>query len=455
MLRLLRFGHFGHGRGHGCAAAQSRRALPRPRLWLEPPVPFRLHRVINIPCPYTIAVLGTFDTKGEEHAFVADQIRQRGHRALLIDVGTVGAPQIAPDVTRQEVAKLAEIDLPAIVERNDRGEAVAAMSRATPLILTKLQKEGIIQGVISLGGGGGTAIATAGMRALPLGFPKLMVSTLASGNTAHYVGVKDIVMMPSIVDVAGINRISRQILVRAAGAICGMVEAKAPTCPDKPLVVASMFGNTTDCVQRAKALIEEAGYEVLVFHATGTGGRTMEALIESGMVSGVLDITTTEWADELLGGVLGAGPTRLEAAARKGIPAIVTPGCLDMVNFYAPETVPAQFAGRRFYHHNPQVTLMRTTPEENARLGEVIAEKLNLSTGPVTVLLPTKAVSVISAEGQPFHDPAADCALFASLKKRLRSDIPVIELDCAINDPQFAAACARELLRTIAVAEAK
>jgi uncharacterized protein (UPF0261 family) len=403
----------------------------------------------------TIALLGTMDTKGHEHAFVATQIRARGHDTLVIDLGTDGPPQIAPDISREEVAALAGLDLAALVARHDRGEAVAAMSQAAPLVLTKLHAEGKIDGVISLGGGGGTAIATAGMRALPLGFPKLMVSTLASGNTAHYVGVRDIMMMPSIVDVAGLNRVSRAILTRAAGAICGMAEATISAGEDRPIVVASMFGNTTECVQHAKELVEAAGYEVLVFHATGIGGRTMESLIESGLVAGVLDITTTEWADELVGGFLGAGPTRLEPAARRGVPAIVTPGCLDMVNFHAPETVPTRFAGRTFYKHNPQVTLMRTNAEECAQLGRILAEKVNLSTGPVTVLLPTQAISIISAPGQPFHDPHADAALFAAIKTHLRSDIPAVELDCAINDPAFAEACAATLLQQLAARPAR
>lgn len=397
----------------------------------------------------TIALLGTMDTKGVEHGFVAEQIRARGHRTLIIDLGTDAPPQIQPDVTREEVARVAGLDLAALIARHDRGEAVAAMSLAAPIILSKLQAEGRIDGVVSLGGGGGTAIATAGMRALPLGFPKLMVSTLASGNTAQYVGVKDIVMMPSIVDVAGLNRISRQILARAAGAICGMVEAPVPAAQDKPIIVASMFGNTTECVQKAKAILEAAGYEVLVFHATGIGGRTMESLIESGLVAGVLDVTTTEWADELVGGFLGAGPHRLEAAARKGVPAVVAPGCLDMVNFHAPETVPAKFAGRTFYRHNPQVTLMRTTPEECAQLGRILAEKVNLSTGPVTVLLPKKAISVISAPGQPFHDSAADAALFDAIKTHLRKDIPVVELDATINEAIFSETSANTLLKLV------
>lgn len=397
----------------------------------------------------TIAILGTMDTKGEEHAFVASQIKQRGHQVLVIDVGALEPPKFAPDIPREEIARAAGVDLAALVARRDRGEAVAAMSQGAPIVLARLATEKKIDGVISLGGGGGTAIATAAMRALPIGFPKLMVSTLASGNTAQYVGTKDIVMFPSIVDVAGLNRISRQILTRAAGAICGMVETVPAAGADKPIVVASQFGNTTDCVNHARKLLEAAGYEVLVFHATGVGGRTMESLIESGMVAGVLDITTTEWADELVGGFLGAGPTRLEAAARLGVPAIVTPGCLDMVNFHGPETVPAKFQGRTFYQHNPQVTLMRTTPEECAALGRIVAEKVNLSKGPVTVLLPRKAISVISAPGQKFHDPIADRILFDSIKTWLRKDIPVIEMDCVINDAAFAEACASALMKNM------
>ena len=399
----------------------------------------------------TIAVLGTFDTKGEEHEYVASLIQQRGHTPLLIDVGTLEAPRMKADVGREIIAKAAGADMTSITARRDRGEAVAAMTRGAPVVLASLQAEGRIDGVISLGGGGGTAICTAAMRALPVGFPKLMVSTLASGNTAPYVGVKDIVMMPSVVDVAGLNRLSRQLLAQAAGAICGMVEARVPAgAPDRPVIVASQFGNTTACVTAARQILEAAGYEVMIFAATGNGGRTMESLIESGLVSGVLDITTTEWADELVGGVLNAGPTRCEAAARRGVPAIVTPGCLDMVNFGEPASVPEKFKGRRFYHHNAQVTLMRTNPEENAELGRILAEKCNLSTGPVTVLLPLKAISVISAPGQPFHWPEADAALFAAWKQNLRKDIPVIEYDGAINDPAFAELCARTLLALVA-----
>ncbi|MGB1875269.1 MAG: Tm-1-like ATP-binding domain-containing protein, partial [Akkermansiaceae bacterium] len=320
---------------------------------------------------------------------------------------------------------------------------------AAPVLVARLAEEGQIDGIISLGGGGGTALGTAAMRALPVGFPKVMVSTLASGNTAHYVGSKDITMIPSIVDVAGLNRISKIIFTRAAGAICGMVSSQSEEEECKPIIAASMFGNTTECVDQARATLEEAGYEVLVFHATGTGGKTMETLIEDGLVSGVLDITTTEWADELVGGTLTAGPTRLEAAGQAGVPAIVTPGCLDMANFGARETVPGQYEDRNFYIHNPQVTLMRTTAEECAELGKILAEKVNAYQGPVTVLIPTKAISIISAEGQPFHDPEADAALFDAIRQNLSSDIELIEMDVEINDPAFSEACTRALLANI------
>ena len=394
----------------------------------------------------TIAVLGTLDTKGHEHGYVAGLIRARGHRVLLIDTGSGDAPAIEADVSREQVAAAGGVDLKGIMARKDRGEAVTAMAGAAAGLLARLAADGRIDGVISLGGGGGTAIGTAAMRALPVGFPKLMVSTLAAGNVAAYVGTKDIVMMPSIVDVSGLNRISRVLLARAAGAICGMVEMEVPEGGDRPLIAASMFGNTTECVNAAKKIMEDAGYEVLVFHATGTGGRIMESLIESGMVAGVLDITTTEWADELVGGILGAGPSRLDAAGRLGVPAVVTPGCLDMVNFGERASVPAKFSGRVFYQHNPQVTLMRTSPAECADLGRILAEKVNAYRGPVTVLLPKKAVSVISAEGGAFYDAAADAALFDAIKSHLRPGIPLIEMDCAINDPAFAKACAEALL---------
>ena len=397
----------------------------------------------------TIALLGALDTKGAEYGFVKAVIEAAGLRTVLIDVGVLDPPVIAPDITREVVARAGGADAAALAARKDRGEAVAAMSRGAALLLPHLYAEGKFDGVLALGGTGGTSLACAAMRALPLGVPKVMVSTVAGSDVSGYVGVKDIVMIPSIVDVSGINKISREVFTRAAGAIIGMVQATVAAGDDKPLIAASMFGNTTAAVETAKTVLETAGYEVLVFHCTGAGGKTMESLIEAGMISGVLDMTTTEWADELVGGVFTAGATRLEAAAKSGTPAVVTPGCLDMVNFGAPETVPAKFSGRTFYQHNPNVTLMRTDVAENVRLGEILADKVNMSTGPVTVLLPLQGISVISAPGGPFHWPEADHALFSTLKSHLRADIPLIEMDCTINDPAFATRCAEVLLASM------
>jgi len=393
-----------------------------------------------------IALLGALDTKGAEYAFVKDCIESRGHKTLLIDVGVLGRPALKADVPREEVAQAGGADLKKLVADEDRGQAVAAMGEGAAALLPKLHAERRFDGVLAMGGTGGTSVACAAMRELPLGVPKVMVSTTAGGDVSGYVGVRDIVMVPSIVDVAGVNQISREVFARAAGAICGMVEAVVPPGEDKPLIAATMFGNTTPCVTQARGILEAAGYEVLVFHATGTGGRTMESLIDAGRISGVLDVTTTEWADELVGGVFSAGPTRLEAAARNGVPAIVTPGCLDMANFNAPDTVPEKFKGRTFYQHNPNVTLMRTNVDECRRLGEILAEKLNLSTAPVTVLIPLKGVSMIDLEGKPFHLPEANQALFDALKKGLRDDIPVVEMDCDVNDKAFATRCAETLL---------
>lgn len=395
----------------------------------------------------TIAVLGTLDSKGEEHAFVAALIAQHGHKPLLIDVGTGGPATIQPDITREQVAAAAGIDLAALMAKKDRGECVVAMTKAAPACVAKMAAEGRIHGIISLGGGGGTAIGTAAMRALPLGFPKLMVSTLAAGNVAPYLGTKDITMMPSIADVAGLNRLSRVIFTRAAGAICGMVGVSPEVGAAKPLIVASQFGNTTICVTEAKKVLEDAGYEVLVFAATGTGGRIMESVIESGIVSGVLDVTTTEWADELVGGNLNAGPDRMDAAAKANIPVVVAPGCLDMVNFGEMASIPEKFKGRNFYIHNPQITLMRTTADECRQLGAIVAKKANAYSAGTAIMIPRKAISVISAVGQPFHDAAADEALFSALKAN--ATVPVQEIDLAINDKEFAQACAYKLIELI------
>jgi uncharacterized protein (UPF0261 family) len=364
----------------------------------------------------------------------------------VVDTGVLGQPAFAPHITREAVATAGGASLPALVAEADRGRAVIAMSRGASTIVQRLLERGQLDAVIAMGGGAGTSVGTAAMRALPLGIPKVMVSTLASGDVRGFVGVKDITMIPTIVDISGLNRISRSVFTRAAGAVCGMVESLVPPGDDKPIIVASMFGNTTPCVEAARAILEKAGFEVLVFHATGSGGQTMESLIEARQVAGVLDVTTTEWADELVGGVMSAGPSRLEAAAKTGTPAVIAPGCLDMVNFWAPDTVPERLRDRRLYRHNEKQTLVRTTPEENTELGRIIAGKLNASTGPVEVYFPLRGISVISAAGKPYHWPEADAALLESLRKHLSKGIPVHELDCHINDAPFAQAMAQGLL---------
>ena len=403
----------------------------------------------------TVAVIGTLDTKGTEVAFLAEQIRARGCDTLVIDTGIFEAPAIEPDITRDTVARAAGERTEALAGSGDRGRAVAAMTRGVEKIVPGLYEEGRIHAAIGIGGSAGTTVATAAMRALPMGVPKVMISTLAGGDVAAFVGSKDITMIPSIVDISGLNRISRQVIAQAAGAVVAMAQADVPASEDRPMIAASMFGNTTQCVEAARAVLQSSGFEVLVFHATGTGGRTMESLVSSGFFTAVLDVTTTELADDLAGGVLSAGPTRLQAAARAGLPAVVAPGCLDMVNFWAPESVPDLYRKRRLYRHNPNVTLMRTTPEENRELGRRLAEKLNASKGPVAVYLPLRGISVISAPGQPFHWPEADQALFQAIKADLRPEIPVFELDANINDQQFADAVAEGLLELLEQPDSK
>jgi uncharacterized protein (UPF0261 family) len=397
----------------------------------------------------SIVILGALDTKGEEFAFVKELIQARGHSVLVVNTGVLDEPKLMPDVSAAVVASAGGSSLDALRAHQDRGEAMAVMAQGAAAVTDQLYKEGKLAGILGMGGTGGSAVTSAAMRVLPIGVPKMLVSTAASGNTEPYVGTRDITLMPSVVDVAGLNRISRRIFANAAGAVCGMVEeaARLQDAPsDKPLIAASMFGNTTPAVDRARATFERAGYEVLVFHATGTGGKTMESLIEDGFISGVFDLTTTEWADELAGGVFTAGPTRLEAAAQRGVPQVVAPGCIDMVNFGPRETVPAKYEERTFYVWNPSVTLMRTTPEENKRMGQIFAEKLNTAVGPVQVFIPLQGVSLLDSNGQPFWAPEADAAFAQELVQDLRPDIPVNEVDANINDDVFVDAMTSTLL---------
>jgi uncharacterized protein (UPF0261 family) len=397
----------------------------------------------------TVGVIGALDTKGAEFQFVRNLIEQRGHRVLLIDTGVMADPRVIPQVTAAEVALAGGTPLETLRAKQDRGEAMKVMAEGAAAIVAHLLAESRIDGLLSMGGSAGTAVGTAAMRVLPVGFPKVMVSTVAAGDTRGYVGTKDITMIPSVVDVSGVNRISRQIFTRAAGAICGMVETVPVAAAEKPLLAASMFGNTTQAVDRGRAVLEEHGYEVLVFHCTGTGGATMESLVADGFIDGIYDLTTTEWADEVCGGVMTAGPTRGDAAARRGVPQVIAPGCVDMVNFWARPTVPAQYQGRQLYEWNPNVTLMRTTPAENREIGRRLAEKANASLGPVAFLLPLRGVSILDSPGNAFWDPTADQACFAAIKENLHGDIPVTELDCNINDQAFADKAAELLLEML------
>ena len=395
----------------------------------------------------TIAVIATLDTKGREAQFLRERITSGGVDVLMIDTGVREPVSCTPDVDRFAIAEAAGSSVQALVDRNDRGQAVTVMGDGLAALLSKLVLDGKVQGALCIGGSGGTSIGATAFRALPVGFPKLIVSTVASGRTDHYMGVKDIAMMPSVVDVEGLNRILIPILSNAAAAMVGMVTAAPPKVKSKPLVAVTMFGVTTECVKHASKVIEAAGYETVVFHAVGTGGRAMESLIAEGFFAGVLDMTTTEWCDQLVGGVFPAGEHRLEAAGRKGIPQVVCPGALDMVNFGGKDTVPPQFADRKLYVHNPQVTLMRTNVEENIKLGAIIAKKLNAATGPTMLCLPLRGVSAIDAEGQPFDDPTARLALFDTLREQIdRNVVELIEMDCQINDEMFATEAARWLL---------
>jgi uncharacterized protein (UPF0261 family) len=394
----------------------------------------------------TVLLVGTLDTKGAEYAYLRERLRLHGVEPILADAGVNEPVGIEPDLSRTEVGAETGADPAALAAAGDRGEAVAAMAGAAEALARRLWDEGRIGGVLAAGGSGGTAIATQAMRALPVGAPKLMVSTMAAGNTADYVGASDVTMMASVTDVAGVNSISGRILANAAAAMAGMMQAAPVELGEqRALVGASMFGVTTPCVTAAREALEERGYEVLVFHATGAGGRAMEGLMDSGFLQGVLDVTTTELCDDLVGGVLSAGPDRLEAAGRLGLPQVVSCGALDMVNFGARDTVPPQFEDRDLYVHNPSVTLMRTTPEECAELGRRIARKLSGATGPTALFLPLRGVSMIDAEGQPFHDPEADAALFDALRAGLDASVELVEMDCNVNDPEFAAAMADKL----------
>jgi uncharacterized protein (UPF0261 family) len=395
----------------------------------------------------TIVIVGTLDTKGHELAFVKELIEQHGLNTFVVDFGVLEEPVFKPDIDRYQVAKAGGGDLEYLSLGDHKDDAMKTMAEGLSVVVTKLFDDGNLDGILGMGGGGGTSIATAAMRSLPYGIPKMMLSTMAGGDVSEYTGIKDITLMPSVVDVAGFNPISRQIYANAAGAITGMVKQESPSADDdQPLIAASMFGNTTKCVDRAREHIAKAGYDVLVFHATGTGGRTMESLISEGFIEGSLDITTTELADEVCGGVLSAGPDRCMAASRAGIPAVIVPGCVDMANFFSVNTVPEKYRNRNLYKWNPNITLLRTNVEENKQIGKMIADAANASNAPVAIFLPLHGVSMLDSPGGDFWDPEADHACFEAIRENLNPGIPVVEMDNNINDVEFSDKVAATML---------
>ena len=398
----------------------------------------------------TVVLIGTLDTKGDEYAYVRDRITEAGVQVVVVDAGILGSPRFVPDITRQEVAAAVGEDVQVLADARDRPRAIAVMGRGAAEIARRLHGEGRLCAIGALGGTGGTAIATRAMRALPIGVPKLMVSTVAAGDTSAYVGTTDMTMMHSVVDVAGINRISARIFENAAGALVGVaVRTERPPVAEKPLIAASMWGVTTPCVTVARERLEELGYDVLVFHQTGTGGRSMEELIAAGLVDGVLDVTPTELADELVGGIWPSGPERLETAGRLGIPQVVSLGALDVIAISStglPDPLPEKFRERPVYIHDELMVATRATPDECRVLGTVIARKLNSARGPTVLFVPLRGLSLLTTDGQVLHDADGDAALFSALRGRIdRSKVELHEVDADLNEPEFALAMAARL----------
>ena len=404
-----------------------------------------------------ICLIGAFDTKGEEYAFLRDRILAQGHEVFTVNTGVMGTTTLFQvDVEAEKVAAAGGGILDVLRREKDRGTAMKIMCAGAPVVVKTLYDDGQFDGIIGMGGTGGTTVVTSAMRALPVGIPKVCLSTTASGDVSFYVGTKDITMMPSIVDVAGINRVSRMMFSRAAGAVCGMVQSDVKEInDDRPVIAASMFGNTNECVNACMAQLTAGGYEVLVFHATGTGGKAMESLVREGLVDAVLDITTTEWADTVCGGVFDAGPERLDAPGAMGIPHLIVPGCVDMANFGAMDTVPEKYktSNRTFYPWNPSVTLMRTNIAENEKMGKAFAGKANAAKGPVAFLLPLRGVSILDADEGQFCDREADQAMFEAIKAHVADGIPVEEMNCNINDPEFSNKAVEMLLDLIQAAK--
>ncbi|MET8743704.1 Tm-1-like ATP-binding domain-containing protein [Streptomyces sp. NPDC004728] len=409
----------------------------------------------------TVVLVGTLDTKGAEYEWLGARLREAGCDVVLVDAGVMPSPAgtVTGDIDAAAVARRAGHGLEALRAGGDRGAAVSAMAEGVERIVGDLHREGQLHAVLAVAGSGGSFIAARAMQALPIGVPKVLVSTMAGGDVSPYVGSSDITMMYSVVDVAGINSVSSQIMGNAVAAAAGMAIHHERSLNEsrpqgRPLIGASMFGVTTPAVDAARRRLDELGYEVLVFHATGAGGRALEKLASGGFLAGVLDLTTTELADELVGGVLSAGPDRLTAAGRAGVPQVVAPGALDMVNFGPADTVPERFADRRLLVHNPTVTLMRTTAGEMTGLGASMGQKLASAQGPTAVLWPLGGISAVDAQGGPFHDPEADAAGLAALRAALRgSAVDLREIGAHLNDTSFGVAAADHLHQLISTQE--
>jgi uncharacterized protein (UPF0261 family) len=398
-------------------------------------------------------LIGALDTKGSEYAYVKNILQAAGVPTIVINTGILDEPVFGPDISSDEVAAAAGTSITELRKAQDRGRAVTAMTAGAAVIVNRLVEEGVVGALFGMGGTAGTTVSAAAMQAAPIGIPKLLVSTVASGNTRPYVGEKDIMMMYSVIDIAGLNSLSMRILSNAANALAGMMlanEGEAAiahnTDTAKPMLGMTMFGVTTPCCTRVRELLEERGFEILVFHATGSGGMAMEELIRAGFIQGVLDITTTELADDLVGGIFSAGPNRLSAAAEMGIPQVVSVGALDMVNFGPPDTVPASFAGRTFYQHNPTTTLMRTTVEENRELGRRLAWKLNHNADHTVLLFPHGGVSLLDMNGKSFDGPTERKALFEGIHSELAPGISFIEQEHDINHPEVADMLVKQFL---------
>jgi uncharacterized protein (UPF0261 family) len=400
----------------------------------------------------TVVLIGTLDTKGVEYEFARNRFQQAGLKTILINAGILGQSPIQSDVTNEQVALAGSSDLQTLKTKNDRGFAVSVMTKGVNQIVQDLYKKGELDAIFALGGSGGSTISSFAMRNLPIGVPKVLVSTLVSSNAASFVGESDMALFASVVDIAGVNSLSAKVIANAVDATIGMVNGeKVDIKNNKKLVAASMFGVTTQCVTDARKILEENDLEVITFHMTGTGGKSLENLIRQGFINAVLDVTTTEICDEIVGGTLSAGPDRLTAAVEMKIPQVVSVGALDMVNFSSKNTVPEKFKNRNLYVHNENVTLMRTTPEECEKIALDIATKLNKATAPVTLFFPLKGVSAIAIKGGVFFDQEADDVLFSTLRKNVGNNVELVELDCAINDNDFSKALANKLIQLVKV----